>query len=67
MCCSLPWLSKRPQDEVSGAAAFELAGFMEALFAVLLSVVGLQVGAAQTGEWGAGFIGAVVAGGIGQV
>jgi hypothetical protein len=40
---------------------------MEALFAVLLSVVGLQVGAAPTGEWGAGFIGAVVAGGIGQV
>ena len=40
---------------------------MEALFAVLLSVVGLQVGAAPTGEWGAGLIGAVVTGGIGQV
>jgi hypothetical protein len=66
----LPWLSKPPQDEVSAAAAFGLAGFMAALFAVLLSVVGLQVGAAPTGEWGAAVIGtagAVVAGGIGQV
>jgi hypothetical protein len=63
----LPSLSKLPQDEVSGAAAFGLVDFMEALFGVPLSVVELQVGAAPTGEWGAGLIGAVVAGGIGQV